>query len=205
MNCADIEILLCDYVDGTLRGEQKSAVEAHLAGCEPCAEFVRDASGAVEFMSRAADVEPPPELMTRLLFELPAVKQQLKPNWRQRLLGGWFEQVLQPKMAMGMAMTVLSFAMLSNCAGIKIQQLRPADLNPVIVVASVEDRAMHTWTRGVKYYESLRFVYEIQTQIKDWRDKSAAAQESQQNQPQQQNKPATGTLNQPKSNQEVKP
>ena len=27
MNCADIEILLCDYVDGTLRGEQKSAVE----------------------------------------------------------------------------------------------------------------------------------------------------------------------------------
>ena len=34
MNCADIEILLCDYVDGTLHGEQKSAVEAHLAGCE---------------------------------------------------------------------------------------------------------------------------------------------------------------------------
>ena len=78
---------------------------------------------------------------------------------------------------MGMAMTVLSFAMLSNCAGIRVQQLRPADLNPVSVVASVEDRAMRTYTRAVKYYESLRFVYEIQTQIKDWREKSAAEQQ----------------------------
>ena len=195
MNCADLEILLCDYVDETLRGEQKSAVEAHLAGCESCAELVRDASGAVEFMSRAAVVEPPAELMTRLLFELPAVKQQLKPNWKQRLFGRWFEPVLQPKMAMGMAMTVLSFALLSNCAGIKIQQLKPSDLNPVSVVANVEDRAVRTWTRAMKYYESLRFVYEIQTQIKDWREKSAAEQEQQQQQKQQQ--PPTGTSNQP--------
>jgi anti-sigma factor RsiW len=190
MNCADIEILLCDYVDGTLHGEQKSAVEGHLAACEPCAEFVRDAAGAVEFMERAAVVEPPPELMTRLLFELPAVKQQLKPNWKQRLFGKWFEPVMQPRMAMGMAMTVLSFAMLSKCAGIQVRQLKASDLNPVSVVASVEDRAMRTWTRGVKYYESLRFVYEIQTQIKDWRDKSAAAQEAP-----QPAKPATGDPN----------
>ena len=203
MNCADIEILLCDYVDGTLRGEQKSAVEAHLTACEPCAEFAKDASGAVEFMSRAAAVEAPPELLTRLLFELPAVKQQLKPNWKQRLFGGWFETVLQPKMAMGMAMTVLSFAMLNNCAGIKVQQLKPSDLNPVNVVASVEDRAMRTYTRAVKHYESLRFVYEIQTQIKDWREKSAAEQEQK---TKQQQTPATGTSNQPNpQKQEVKP
>ena len=215
MNCADIEILLCDYVDGTLRGEQKSAVEAHLVTCEACTEFVRDASGAVEFMSRAADVEPPPELMTRLLFELPAVKQQLKPNWKQRLFGGWFETVLQPKMAMGMAMTVLSFAMLSNCAGIKVQQLKPADLNPATVVASVEDRVMRTYANAVKYYESLRLVYEIQTQIKDWRDKSAAEQQEKQKQQQQPQSPpaapqsseATGTSDQPNTTvkQEDKP
>ena len=203
MNCADIEILLCDYVDGTLRGEQKAAVEAHLASCEPCAEFVRDASGAVEFMGRAEVVEPPPELLTRLLFELPAVKQQLKPGWKQKIFGRWFEPVLQPRMAMGMAMTVLSFAMLSKCAGIQVRQLKPSDLNPVAVVASVEDRTMRTWTRGVKYYESLRFVYEIQTQIKDWRDKSAA--ESQQQQ--QQQKPATGSPNpqNPTSAEKAKP
>jgi anti-sigma factor RsiW len=208
MNCADIEILLCDYVDGTLHGTQKSAVEEHLAGCADCREFVQDASGAVEFMSRAANVEPPPELLTRLLFELPAVKQQLKPSWTQRVFGRWFEPVMQPRVAMSMAMTVLSFAMLSKCAGIQVRQLRPSDLNPVAVVGSVEDRAVRTWSRGVKYYESLRFVYEIQTQIKDWRDKSAAAQETQQQQQQKPNsqQPAQQSPKQQQSTpQEVKP
>ena len=57
MTCADLEILLADYVDGTLRGEEKSALESHLAGCAECAELARDASGAVAFMERAATVE----------------------------------------------------------------------------------------------------------------------------------------------------
>ena len=57
MTCADIEILLADYVDGTLHGEQKFAVETHLAGCEGCAELARDAAGAVAFMDRAAEVD----------------------------------------------------------------------------------------------------------------------------------------------------
>lgn len=201
MNCADYEILLCDYVDGTLRGEQKSAVEAHLASCPDCAELVRDASGAVEFVSRAANVEPPPELMTRLLFQLPAVKQELKPNWKQRLFGRWFEPVLQPRVAMSMAMTVLSFAMLSKCAGIQVRQLQPSDLNPANVAAAVEDRAVRTWSRAVKYYDSLRFVYEIQTQIKDWRDQSAAQQQQQQQPSQQQQQPPAV----PAQGQEVKP
>ena len=61
MNCADVETLLCDYVDGTLHAEQKTAVEQHLSACAACAEFVADATRAVAFMERAAVVEPPAE------------------------------------------------------------------------------------------------------------------------------------------------
>ena len=118
MNCADIEELLCDYVDGTLHGVRKSAVEQHLAGCAACREFAADASGAVEFMSRAADVDAPAELMTRLMFQLPAVRQELKPNWIRRTFGSWLAPFVQPRVAMSMAMTVLSFGMLSTCAGV---------------------------------------------------------------------------------------
>jgi len=50
VNCADVEILLADYVDGTLRAEERFALEAHLAGCAVCAELARDASAAVAFM-----------------------------------------------------------------------------------------------------------------------------------------------------------
>jgi len=42
MNCSEFEILLCDYVDGTLDAARKQALEAHQRGCAACAEFARD-------------------------------------------------------------------------------------------------------------------------------------------------------------------
>jgi hypothetical protein len=71
-----------------------------------------------------------------------------------------------------MAMTVLSFAMLGRFAGIEVRQLRPADLHPVKVWVSIEDRAIQTWERTVKYYDSLRVVYEIQTRFREWSDQA---------------------------------
>lgn len=179
MNCADLEALLCDYVDGTLHGEAKARVDEHLSACRSCAEFVRDAAGAVAFMQRAATVEPPAELLTRILFEIPQARAEHKARslWG-RLRMRWFEPVLQPRFAMGMAMTVLSFAMLGHFAGIEMRQIKPSDLNPVAIWMSVEDRAFRLWERGVKYYENLRLVYEIQTRLKDWGDQAAVDRSS---------------------------
>jgi hypothetical protein len=179
MNCADIDGLLCDYVDGTLRSEQKAAVEEHLASCAPCAELAKDCAGAVAFMERAAAVEPPAELLTRILFDIPQGAHHRAPRslW-SRLKAKWIEPVLQPRFAMGMAMTILSFAMLGRFAGryagIEMRQIRPSDLNPAAIWTAIEDRALRAWERGVKYYENLRLVYEIQTRLKDWGDQAEA-------------------------------
>src|SRR5579883_2044396 len=70
MTCSDLELLLAEYVDGTIHGEQKSAIEQHLAECAECAALARDAAAAVAFISRAAEVQAPPELVTRLIFEV---------------------------------------------------------------------------------------------------------------------------------------
>jgi anti-sigma factor RsiW len=176
MTCAELEILLADYVDGTLHGEQKSAVEGHLAECNECAELARDAAGAVAFIQRAAIVEAPPELVTRILFEVTngPSRAAVKPSWIRRIFGKWLEPILQPRFAMGMAMTVLSFAMLGRFAGINVRQLKPSDLDPVKVWMAAEDRVQRTWERTVKYYESLRLVFEIQTQLKEWTDQQQA-------------------------------
>jgi predicted anti-sigma-YlaC factor YlaD len=172
MNCTDLEILLCDYVDGALAGEQKASVELHLAECRSCAELARDAAGAVAFMERAAVVEPPAELLTRILFELPSARHSKSGSLWARLKVKWIEPVLQPRFAMGMAMTVLSFAMLGRLAGIEIRQLKPSDLDPKKVWITVEDRAILTWERAVKYYESMRLVYDVQTRLSEWNEQS---------------------------------
>lgn len=177
MNCADLENLLCDYVDGTLRGEQKLAVERHLAECAGCAELARDSASAVAFLERVAVVEPPAELVTRILFELPAARRAehslSQSTWR-RFRAKWLEPVLQPRFVMGMAMTVLSFAMLGRFAGIKVRQLKPSDLDPVKVWMAVEDSTLRAWERGVKYYDSLRVVFEIQNRLREWSDQADA-------------------------------
>jgi anti-sigma factor RsiW len=179
VNCADVEILLADYVDGTLRGDAASALEAHLADCAACAELARDSSGAVAFMERAAVVEAPPELVTRILFEISAGPSRavIKPSLGRRLFGGVFESVLQPRFAMGMAMTVLSFAMIGRFT--HVRQLTPADLDPVKVWTAAEDRVVRWYSRGVKYYDSLKVVYEIQTRLKEWADEQPAQQTTQ--------------------------
>lgn len=172
MNCADFEILLADHLDGTLPASGRAAFEEHAKSCSECGQLMADAGGAIQFLDRVPEVEAPPQLVTKLLFEISAgpSRKLVKPSLLRRLLGPWIEPVLQPRFAMGMAMTVLSFAMLGRITGVQVRQLKPSDLDPVKVWMATEDRAHRVWDRGVKYYENLRLVYLIQTRLKEWSD-----------------------------------
>jgi len=166
MSCAEIEILICDYVDGSLPAEQRAEVERHMAKCPACAELVHDASAAVEFMEHAATVEPPPELISRILFDPPWHKRRNSSGKVSR----WFYSILQPKFALGMAMTVLSFSMVAR--NVNVRQLQPSDLAPAQVWAGIEDRAYRIWARTEKLYDSLKFVYQIQTTLREWQQQA---------------------------------
>jgi hypothetical protein len=166
MNCADLEILICDYVDATLASGPKAEVERHLAECPACAELARDSAAAVQFMGRAAAVEAPPELVTRILFDAPWSKGKAKSKvwvWTASLLSPF----LQPKYAMGMAMTILSISMLAKFVT-PVRQPKLSDLRPSQVWAGLEDRTARAWGRTVKFYDNLKFVYQIQTTLREW-------------------------------------
>jgi hypothetical protein len=165
MNCADFEVIFCDYLDGTLDAVRRAEVEEHQRVCPACAEFARDVTGAVNFMEMVEAPEPPPELLTRIAFEIPA--DGAKKGWRASLFG-WMQPALQPRFAMGMAMTILSFSMLARFAGIEVRQLRPADLQPAAIWSALDNRIHLSWERGVKYYENLRLVYEVQARLQEW-------------------------------------
>lgn len=91
LHCFDVEILLAEYVDGTLTGEARRVVESHLNSCAGCRELAQDAASAVEFLGRTAAIEPPPELVTRILFQVPSLKPSLARRLFGRVLGAWLE------------------------------------------------------------------------------------------------------------------
>ena len=63
-------------------------------------------------------------------------------------------------------MTILSFSLLTKMA--PVRQLRPSDLEPKAVWHGLEDRAMDAWDRTVKFYDNLKFVYQIQMTLHEW-------------------------------------
>ncbi len=158
MTCAELEILLCDYVDGTLRGAEKSALESHLAECSACAELAKDVAGVTAFIDTVATAEPPAELLTRILHVIPNGRQKTeRPSWWRKLFGGWVNTVLSPRYAMK-------------------------------IWAGIDDRAHRSWDRAVKYYDNLRLVIEIQSRLKEWTDQDASQVAESNKQPSESNK-----------------
>ena len=177
MTCADAEILICDYA--TLSSAERFALERHLGECAACAELARDCAAAMKFMERAAEVEPPPELVNRILFESRWKQQPSRAAGLRQWFGRILQPVLQPKLAMSMALTVLFLAALGRYVG-PARPLTSADFNPVRIWQSIDDRAYRGWQRSVKFYESIRFVYQIRSRLQEWnqqREEEQAAAE----------------------------
>jgi anti-sigma factor RsiW len=195
MNCAEFESTLADYVDGTLDASERARVEEHAAACPSCRELLSEVTAATAFLARVPELDPPDTLITRIAYQAPLGRTR-GPWERQGLLSRlatkWLQPVLQPRLVMGMAMTVLSFAMLERCTGVKVQNIQAADLSPVRVWGGVEDRAVRLKDRVVKSYENLRVVYEIETRLKDLEQQ----QDTYDDQPRQRRSPSGSTKRQ---------
>jgi hypothetical protein len=182
LSCEQFEILLADHIDGLLaapdRAADRAAFAEHRASCKACAEFAADAASAVAFMNIAAEVEPPPALMTKILHAT-------NSGWELKLHGkgvrGWinrtFAPVLRPRLVMGAMLTLMSITMLTRCGDAK-RVLTAADLDPIRIWSSLDDRTHRVWDRTMKSYESMRLVYEIRNQVNDWKQQQAEAEEA---------------------------
>lgn len=168
INCSEFEILLCEAVDGTLEGQAAAAFEDHRTRCDACRQYAADVMGASAFLARVPAVEPPRELLTKILFDIPQSQALPASPGRLARFRAWFSPVLVPRFAMGMAMTILSLAMLAQIFKLPARDLNASDLDPAQIWAGVEDRSYRVWTRVVKYYDNLRLVLEIQNRLKEW-------------------------------------
>jgi hypothetical protein len=88
-----------------------------------------------------------------------------KPNWRERL-AAYFRPVLQPRVAYPIAMTVFTFSIIVNAAGLNLKSLRYEDLNPRTWVERANRQGHLMAARAEKFYYDLRVVYEIESRFR---------------------------------------
>ena len=179
LNCEQFEILLADYIDETLDRASREEFVRHLDSCAACAAYAAEVRSAVSFMEIAADVEPPAELAGKILQ---ATNEGWEFKLRARGIRGWinrtFAPVLKPRFVMGAMLTMMSISFLGRCGNDPKKPLTAADLDPVRLWSSLDTRTHRLWDRSVKSYESMRLVYEIKSQLNEWKQQQADADEA---------------------------
>lgn len=188
MQCSEFDALLTEALDATLSGEQLERFQAHADSCSVCGPLFAEIDGGRRLLNSLEEVEPPAHLVNNILagttgldtarMHVPG-RMQAKPSWLDRIQQ-WaapvtapvFALVRQPRFAMSFGMAFFSISMALNIAGVKLTDLRHVDLRPRAVV-----RQYHMTTgRVVKYYENIRFVYEIESRVRDFKRATTPAE-----------------------------
>jgi len=202
MQCAEVEALLADAIDGTLHGATLAAFEAHRDSCAACRVMVEEASRGMRWLKGLDEAEPPRHLVHNILAQTIGQMPEAHPvpapkgeGWLERLKGRlapMFAPIATPRFAMSFGMAFFSITMLLSIAGFHIADLRHVDLS----AKGISKAYYSTQARVVRYYENIRLVYEIETRVRDIRRVATPSDEQpQQAAPQnnqQQNNPPKG-------------
>jgi len=173
MTHLEIENVASDYLEGLLGSPERAAVEAHLAACPACREMLDDVRHVLELCRGTEEVEPKPWLINKILL---ATTGKHEPTWIERL-AAFFRPALQSRVAYPVAMTVFTFSIIVNAAGLNLRNLRFADLNPRTWVDQGIRRGHLVAARAEKFYYDLRVVVELEARFRELRGQSQEQEE----------------------------
>ena len=217
MHCAEFDALLSQAIDGTLAGERLATFEAHGRDCKLCGPLLQEADAGRTWLKSMGEVEPPEDLVTNILLRTSGVLtrqragQRVTTSWMDRvgeLASAIFSPVVavarQPRFAMSFGMAFFTLSVTLSLAGVKLSDLRHLDLRP----SAVRRNYYETQGRVVKYYENIRFVYEIESRVRQFKQAATPAEQPRE-QPQNDNndrkdkeKDKNNTSGQPEQKQE---
>jgi hypothetical protein len=186
MQCADFDALLSQAIDGTLSGERLTAFEAHARVCQLCGPLLQEAEAGHGWLKALEEVEPPADLVTNVLLRTSGVvTSRSRParattvTWMDRVrdwVGTIASPVVtvarQPRFAMSFGMAFFTLSVSLSLAGVRLGDLRHVDLRPSAIRRSYYE----TSGRVAKYYENIRFVYEIQARVRQFKEATAPVQ-----------------------------
>ncbi len=192
MQCHEFDSLLSDAIDGLLGSSQLDRFQAHARSCSACGPLLAEVEAGRNWLKELTEVEPPAGLVTNILASTTGVDtQRLRANvyaptrislWEraQAWASGWVAEVVQPfwatvrqpRFAMSFGMAFFSLSVALSVLGVKPADLRQISLRPT----AIRHTYYNTQARVVRYYENIRFVYEVESRVREFKRDVAPAE-----------------------------
>jgi hypothetical protein len=182
MQCQEFDGLLTDALDGVLTGSRLDRFQAHAQICSACGPLFAEVQAGRNWLKDLTEVEPPVSLVTSILASTTGVDtQRLRVNvaapqpqvtwleraqaWASGALQPIWGTVRQPRFAMSFGMAFFSLSVALSVLGVKPADLRQLSLRP----AAIRHTYYNTQARVVRYYENIRFVYEVESRVREFK------------------------------------
>jgi hypothetical protein len=162
-----------------LSGARKESFDAHRQFCAVCGPLFADVQAGQKWMQTLEEVEPPAHLVHNILAATTGVVSTrvlaTSPQARTTPFTGrvreWWDSfftpvagfVRQPRFVMSFGMIFFSFSLALNAAGVKPADVARIDLRPAALRHAYNDAQI----KVVKYYDNIRFVYEIESKVRE--------------------------------------
>jgi hypothetical protein len=188
MQCAEFEHVLSEALDEKLDAQSLGGFQAHARACPVCGPLLTEVDAGRRWLKSLEEIEPPARLIENILVatsgidtsRLGAIRgPRSRVTWVERvrdwmgsLLAPAFAVARQPRFAMSFGMAFFSLSISLSLAGVKLTDLRHVDLRP----SAVKRSYFETSGRVVKYYENIRFVYEIESRVREFKRATVPAE-----------------------------
>ena len=210
MQCNEFDALLSEALDKVLTGPKAQAFQAHASSCPICGPLLAEAEIGKRWLEQLVEVEPPHQLVHNILAATTGVDvgqrqpASLEASWFERA-ASWARALArpivaisrQPRLAMSFGLAFFSLSISLSLAGVRLGDLRRVDLRPTAIRRSYYE----TSGKVVKYYENIRFVYEIESRLREFKRVTAPV-ESEPAKPQKNLRNNNDTSEKPEQKQE---
>jgi len=187
--CSEFEALLMEALDGTLTGARQDSFDAHRRACSICGPMFAEVEAGRLWLRSLESFEPPPHLVHNILAATTGVVSarqatsaaagtapfagRLRQWW-----DSWFTPVAafvrQPRFVMSFGMIFFTGSLVMSTAGVKPSDVARIDLRPSALRHVYNDAQI----KVVQYYDNIRFVYEIESKVRELKRATAPAEPS---------------------------
>lgn len=186
MQCSEFDALLSDALDQILTGPKAQAFQAHAKTCPVCGPLLAEAEIGKNWLEHLVEVDPPHNLVHNILAATTGV-DTVRLHGTAAARDSWFEKigtwagaafgpiaavVKQPRFAMSFGMAFFSLSVSLSLLGVKLSDMRHLDLRP----SAIRRNYYETSGKIAKYYENIRFVYEIESRVREFKRATTPAE-----------------------------